>query len=83
MAKEPRKKVTHARTPEDVVRLKDGLLRLAEGMLDDSCRNYALAYVDLKGDWHMVVSDRTWGMGAARRLSLDLEQGRPSQEREP
>ena len=83
MAKKPRKAAPLARTPEETLRLKDGVLRLAEGMLDDCSKNYVLAYLDLGGTWHMIVSDRTWGMGAARRMALDLEQGRPSQERDP
>lgn len=82
MAREPRKKATPAKTPEEALRLKEGILRLAEGMLDDNTQNYALAYLDNGGIWHMSCSDRTWGMGAARRMALDLEEGRPSQERE-
>ncbi len=82
MARDRRRKPTPIRTPEETLRLKDGLVRLAEGMIDDASKNFAILYVDLGGVWHLTCSDRTWGMGAALRMGIELDEGRPDQERD-
>lgn len=83
MADKPRRKQTLVRTPEQAARLKEGLLRLAESLLEDNTQDFALGYCDAQGTWHLTASNRTFGMGAAVRMGIELKRGLPPQERDP
>lgn len=70
-------------TPEERVKLKDGVIRLAEGMLEEHAKDYLLCYTGPDGLWYMSASNRTWAMGAALRAGFDLREGCPPQESDP
>lgn len=48
-------------------------IRIAVGLLEKNCRDYCVGFTTFEADWFHEASSKTYGLGAARRLAIELE----------